>query len=142
MPRIVHFEIPARDPDSLANFYRNVFGWKIEKWEGPVDYWLVSTGEEGQGNDGALLRTNPVHQTPVNMVDVNSVAKFCEKTQAEGGEVITPHRKSSFQQCLHLRRAAENAAWCRSASEGHSNCTLSGQYSRSSTESLKELPFG
>ena len=22
MPRIVHFEIPARDPDSLATFYR------------------------------------------------------------------------------------------------------------------------
>ena len=106
MPRIVHFEILARDPDSLANFYRNVFGWKIKKWEGPVDYWLVSTREEGQGIDGALLRTNPVHQTPVNVVDVNSVAEFCEKTQAEGGEVITPHRKSSFQQCLHLRRAA------------------------------------
>ena len=43
MPRIVHFEILARDPDSLANFYPNVFGWKIKKWEAPVDYWLVST---------------------------------------------------------------------------------------------------
>ena len=90
MPRIVHFEIPARDPDSLANFYRNVFGRKIEKWEGPVDYWLVSTGEEGPGIDGALLRTNPVHQRTVNVVEVESVAEFCENVQAEGGEVVTP----------------------------------------------------
>ena len=90
MPRIVHFEIPARDPDALADFYRNVFGWKIEKWEGPVDYWLVSTGEEERGIDGALLRTNPVHQTPVNVLDVASVAEFCEKVQAEGGEVVAP----------------------------------------------------
>ena len=90
MPRIVHFEIPARDPDALAGFYRNVFGWKIEKWEGPVDYWLVTTGEEEPGIDGALLRTNPVHQGTVNVIDVDSVAEFCEKVQAEGGEVVTP----------------------------------------------------
>ena len=124
MPRIVHFEIPARDPDSLANFYRNVFGWKIKKWEGPVDYWLVSTGEEGQGIDGALLRTNPVHQTPVNVVDVNSVAEFCEKTQAgvaRSSRLTENPRSSSASTSDGL---PENAAWCRSASEGHSNCTL------------------
>ena len=57
----MHFEILARAPDSLVTFYRNVFGWTIEKWEGPVDYWLVRTGDEVLGIDGALLHTNPVH---------------------------------------------------------------------------------
>ena len=90
MPRIVHFEIPGRDPDSLADFYRSVFGWKIEKWEGPVDYWLVTTGEEGLGINGALLRTNPVHQSTVNVLDVESVDDYVEKTSAAGGEVVTP----------------------------------------------------
>ena len=50
----------------------------------------MTTGEEELGIDGALLRTNPVHQGTVNVVDVESVAEFCEKVQAEGGEVVTP----------------------------------------------------
>ena len=35
MSRVIHFEIPAGDPERAANFYRKVFGWKIEKWPGP-----------------------------------------------------------------------------------------------------------
>ncbi|MGZ7136310.1 MAG: VOC family protein, partial [Methanobacterium sp.] len=38
MPRVVHFEIPADDPERAIEFYKNVFGWKIDKWEGPFDY--------------------------------------------------------------------------------------------------------
>ncbi len=41
MPRVVHFEINADDPERAAKFYQNVFGWKIKKWEGPIDYWLA-----------------------------------------------------------------------------------------------------
>ncbi|MDP2660146.1 MAG: VOC family protein [Dehalococcoidia bacterium] len=26
---IVHFEIPANDPEKLAAFYRGLFGWKM-----------------------------------------------------------------------------------------------------------------
>jgi predicted enzyme related to lactoylglutathione lyase len=48
MPRVVHFEIAANDPDKAAAFYQEVFGWKITKWEGPQEYWLVETGEEGE----------------------------------------------------------------------------------------------
>ena len=67
-----------------------MFGWTIEKWEGPVDYWLVTTGEDGPGIDGALLRTNPVHQSTVNVLDVESVSDYVEKIGAGGGEVMTP----------------------------------------------------
>jgi len=45
MPRVVHFEIHADDPQRAANFYQGVFGWDIKKWEGPEDYWLVTTGK-------------------------------------------------------------------------------------------------
>ena len=47
MSRVIHFEIPAGDPERAANFYRKVFGWKIEKWPGPMEYWMASTGAEG-----------------------------------------------------------------------------------------------
>jgi predicted enzyme related to lactoylglutathione lyase len=33
MSRVMHFEIPAVDPNRAVNFYETVFGWKIEKCE-------------------------------------------------------------------------------------------------------------
>jgi uncharacterized protein len=38
MSRVVHFEIAADDPELVAGFYKELLGWKIQKWEGPVDY--------------------------------------------------------------------------------------------------------
>jgi predicted enzyme related to lactoylglutathione lyase len=90
MPRVVHFELYAEDPQRAVGFYQSVFGWKIEKWPGPMEYWLVTTGEEGEaGVDGAIgpresgLKTNVV-------VDVASVDEVTEKVLASGGKVLTP----------------------------------------------------
>lgn len=38
MPGGIHFDIPADNPEKMAKFYQDVFGWKINKWEGPMDY--------------------------------------------------------------------------------------------------------
>jgi predicted enzyme related to lactoylglutathione lyase len=52
MPRPVHFEIPAENPQRAINFCSTVFGWKFTKWDdGPMEYWMVETGpasEPGQ----------------------------------------------------------------------------------------------
>lgn len=40
---VVHFEIPADNVEKLKRFYSKLFGWKIEKTPGPVDYWIVQT---------------------------------------------------------------------------------------------------
>ena len=39
MPRITHFDIPADDPARAQKFYKKVFDWKFEKWDGPMDYY-------------------------------------------------------------------------------------------------------
>jgi len=42
MPTIVHFEIPADDVERSKKFYRDLFGWKIEKFpdkQGVVKIW-------------------------------------------------------------------------------------------------------
>ncbi len=31
MSRVVHFEIPTDNPERAAGFYREVFGWQIQK---------------------------------------------------------------------------------------------------------------
>jgi predicted enzyme related to lactoylglutathione lyase len=35
--RVVHFDINAADPERAVNFYQQVFGWQITKWERPVE---------------------------------------------------------------------------------------------------------
>jgi len=47
--RPVHFEIHAADPERCASFYRDVFGWEIERIQA-FEYWLVRTGE-GRARD-------------------------------------------------------------------------------------------
>jgi len=56
MPRVIHFEIPADNPDRAVEFYKQVFGWKFDKWQGPQDYWLITTGKGEPGIDGGMLR--------------------------------------------------------------------------------------
>ena len=91
MPRVVHFEISADDPVELARFYEGVFGWRIQKWEGPLDYWLVTTGEEGEpGIDGSIQRREDPSESTVNTIDVPSVDELLEKVTSSGGAVALP----------------------------------------------------
>ena len=57
MARVVHFEIYADNPERAVKFYTDVFGWQIKKWDGPVDYWLATTGPDDEpGINGAIMR--------------------------------------------------------------------------------------
>jgi predicted enzyme related to lactoylglutathione lyase len=40
---IIHFIIPAADVEKLKQFYAGLFGWKIEKYPGPMEYWEIQT---------------------------------------------------------------------------------------------------
>jgi len=46
MPRVIHFEIHAGDPERAMAFYAGLFGWKFEKIAGPMEYWLINTGAD------------------------------------------------------------------------------------------------
>src|SRR5882762_1661767 len=64
MARVIHFEIPVDDADRAVAFYKNAFGWKIEKWNGPMDYWMVNTGDEkAPGINGAIMKRGDVKTT-------------------------------------------------------------------------------
>ena len=91
MPRVVHFEIPADDPEKTVAFYEKVFGWGFHKWEGPQDYWLISTGPDDQPgiNGGLMKRMNP-GQPVVNTLDVPSVDDYVAKITTAGGEIAVP----------------------------------------------------
>ena len=89
MPRVVHFEMGADKPGRAVRFYRKVFGWKIVKWAGPVDYWLCTTGPDEQGGiNGALMPRLDKSFATVNFVDVPALDGFLAKVVAAGGKTV------------------------------------------------------
>src|SRR5947207_13181925 len=91
MPRPVHFEIPAENPERAMNFYSNVFGWVFKKWEGPTDYWVISTGMPGEpGIDGGLMPRRDPNQPCVNTVSVASLDESLKTIESSGGTCVVP----------------------------------------------------
>jgi predicted enzyme related to lactoylglutathione lyase len=91
MSRVIHFEIPAAEPERAAAFYGKVFGWKFDKWPGPVEYWMVITGKEGEVgiNGGMLRKPGPVAVT-TNTIGVDSVDNAVAAVVKAGGKPVMP----------------------------------------------------
>ena len=59
MPRVSWFDIPADDPERAQKFYKEVFDWSFDKWDGSMDYWMTKTGTEQPGIDGGISKRMP-----------------------------------------------------------------------------------
>jgi predicted enzyme related to lactoylglutathione lyase len=91
MPRPVHFEIPAENPERAMQFYSSIFGWKFNKWDGPMDYWVISTGQPGEpGIDGGLMPRRDPNQPCVNTVAVANVDESLKAVAGAGGVCVVP----------------------------------------------------
>ncbi len=89
MPRVIWFEIPADDPGRAAKFYEKVFGWKVEKWDGPFDYWLINTGsDEEPGIHGAIM-PREMGKMVRDTIGVDSYDDFAKKIEMEGGKMLS-----------------------------------------------------
>lgn len=93
MPRVVHFEIHAGEPERAIAFYEKVFAWTFQKWEGPMPYWLVITGPDDQRgiNGGLVPRRGELDGQAVIAyvctVDVESVDSSIAAVEANGGTI-------------------------------------------------------
>jgi predicted enzyme related to lactoylglutathione lyase len=91
MARIVHFELNVKDIEKAIKFYENVFDWKFEKWKGPIDYWLIMTGDDNeQGIDGGLGLEEENFPSVVNTVDVDNLDEVVKKVEVNGGIILRP----------------------------------------------------
>lgn len=90
MPRIIHFDLYAQNPERASKFYTETFGWKFEKWEDPqmkMEYWMVMTGDDKKpGIDGGMSRKTDMPRN-VLTIDVPDIDEYIEKIKANGGEI-------------------------------------------------------
>lgn len=101
MNRVVHFEIQADDLDRAAKFYRDIFGWVIERWPGlEMEYRMVMTAPQDSkepGISGGLLK-RPTKTPPtecgansfVCTIDVENFDETAKKIETAGGKIAMP----------------------------------------------------
>ena len=90
MNRVVHFEIYTEDPTTVQPFYRDVFGWKFQKFEGgPIEYWLITTGDDKQPGINGGLACPREGQSPgtLNTISVSSLDESIKKIEKSGGKI-------------------------------------------------------
>jgi predicted enzyme related to lactoylglutathione lyase len=81
----------AENPERAMNFYKDIFGWKFEKWNGPMEYWMITTGEENEpGINGGLSKKDQQSMPNMNTIGVSSVEKFSTMVQEKGGKILMP----------------------------------------------------
>jgi uncharacterized protein len=98
--RVTHFEIYAEAPAELAEFYRSLFGWQLDKAPG-VDYWRIQTEPDSVGgfNGGLAYRAIPGPRSWVHYVHVPSLDAAVAQAERLGATV------------LRARTAVPKTAW-------------------------------
>lgn len=92
---IIHFEIPAEDVTKLRQFYSELFGWKINRAPGPIEYYVIETVPVDEnmmpirpGVNGGMYKKDELDVKPVNYISVESIDDYMEKLKALGGMII------------------------------------------------------
>lgn len=92
MPRIVHFAIDSDDPERAIGFYSGIFGWKFERWDGPMEHWLVTTGPDDEpGINGGMGRRTPEglsFNTYRCTIEVHDVEEYSARIKEGGGQIL------------------------------------------------------
>lgn len=91
MPRVIHFDLTAQDPERAIKFYSGVFGWEIEKYDSPEDYWVMTTGQDDEpGINGGLMRRGDTEFSAAYSIEVPSIDDFINRVKEHGGTVVGP----------------------------------------------------
>ena len=89
--RPTHFEIYGDDPETLAAFYRKMFGWRVERVEG-LDYWRIHTDPEDTASVAGGI-TRPPRSNPggwLQFVNTEEIDRSIAEAQEMGAVVVRP----------------------------------------------------
>jgi predicted enzyme related to lactoylglutathione lyase len=89
MNRVTHFDLVAKKPEAIVDFYQRVFGWKFSKWDGPMEYWMIKTGTGSNGINGGLSskKIGGMMGGADMTIEVKSIDNTLMKIMSEGGKV-------------------------------------------------------
>ncbi|HEY1247701.1 MAG TPA: VOC family protein [Nitrososphaera sp.] len=92
MATIVHFEIPSENIERAKKFYDALFGWKMEKMPGPMEYWMFATANnKGERTIGGGVMERKMTNEPITIyIGVDSVNEYAKNVEKLGGKVIKP----------------------------------------------------
>ena len=99
MNPVVHFEMPAEDRKRMAEFYANVFGWKMQMLGSEMgDYVIAFTTESdktgrpknpGAINGGFFPKSDDrPAQSPSVVIAVEDIREHIKKVEKAGGRVL------------------------------------------------------
>ena len=90
----VHFEIPTNNVEKLKKFYSNLFGWKIEKSQGPLDYWTIETVPVNEqmeplrpGINGGMYKSEYQNFKQINYISVENIDDYIKEVESLGGTI-------------------------------------------------------
>jgi hypothetical protein len=89
MPRPIHFDLRATDPARAIAFYKAAFGWTVEKWDGPYEYYLIMTGAPREpGINGGLAPSKDDGVDTNLTLGVASLEEAMASVTAAGGRIV------------------------------------------------------
>lgn len=115
MPKVVHFEVSAKNVERASAFYQNAFNWRTRSWEGPSAYTFLITGQDGEpGIDGAVIPEQESFPRVLLTLDVPSVEDAEQRVVIAGGKIIRPNHligASAGSPTSRTLKATCSASW-------------------------------
>jgi uncharacterized protein len=85
---IVHVEIPAKDRETTAKFYSDLFGWEFQHYSEPSPYTMFETGNIGGGYPDVSENTKP--GDVLVYIASSDIDADLKKIESKGGQVLMP----------------------------------------------------
>jgi len=100
MNSVVWFEMPFDESDRAQKFYKDVFGWQVNKVPDMGEYFIAMTTESdpqtmqpknpGAINGGMFKKDSTTSKQPLMVIGVDSVDEHIKKIEASGGKTVMP----------------------------------------------------
>ena len=89
---VMQWQILAKNPDQLSQFYSQVFGWKVNA-DNALGYRTIDT-DARRGISGGIWPAPPEGRGMVTLyIEVDDVAEYVRQATTHGASIIMPPQK-------------------------------------------------
>src|SRR6266545_507507 len=86
---VVYFEVGGPEDEPLIDFYRELFGWGLQRVGEGINYTLIDTNG-GDGLNGGLGKSGTGEPWSTFYVEVEDVQATLDKVASLGGKTVVP----------------------------------------------------